>query len=55
MFEGADFLRRQWNQLVLGFNAERQKNLLSPLGHRRSRCLAAGHRLRRRLRAAPCW
>jgi transglutaminase-like putative cysteine protease len=32
MFDGADFLRRQWNQLVLGFNAERQKNLLGPLG-----------------------
>jgi transglutaminase-like putative cysteine protease len=32
VFDGADFLRRQWNQLVLGFNAERQKNLLGPLG-----------------------
>jgi hypothetical protein len=32
MFDGADFLRRQWNQLVLEFNAERQKNLLGPLG-----------------------
>jgi transglutaminase-like putative cysteine protease len=32
MFDGADFLRRQWNQLVLGFNADRQKNLLAPLG-----------------------
>jgi transglutaminase-like putative cysteine protease len=32
MFDGADFLRRQWNQLVLGFNAERQKDLLGPLG-----------------------
>ncbi|MEO8160049.1 MAG: DUF3488 and transglutaminase-like domain-containing protein [Arenimonas sp.] len=32
MFDGSDFLRRQWNQLVLGFNAERQKGLLSPLG-----------------------
>jgi transglutaminase-like putative cysteine protease len=32
MFDGADFLRRQWNELVLGFNAERQKGLLKPLG-----------------------
>jgi len=32
MFDGADFMRRQWNRLVLGFNAERQKNLLAPLG-----------------------
>ena len=32
VFDGADFLRRQWNQLVLGFNAERQKDLLGPLG-----------------------
>jgi hypothetical protein len=32
MFDGADFLRRQWNQLVLEFNSERQKNLLGPLG-----------------------
>jgi hypothetical protein len=32
MFDGADFLRRQWNQLVLGFNADRQKGLLKPLG-----------------------
>ena len=32
VFDGADFLRRQWNRLVLGFNAERQKDLLGPLG-----------------------
>jgi transglutaminase-like putative cysteine protease len=32
MFDGTDFLRRQWNQLVLGFNAARQKSLLHPLG-----------------------
>jgi transglutaminase-like putative cysteine protease len=32
MFDGADFLRRQWNELVLGFNAERQKGLLKPFG-----------------------
>ena len=32
MFDGADFLRRQWNRLVLGFNADRQKGLLGPLG-----------------------
>jgi transglutaminase-like putative cysteine protease len=32
MFDGTDFLRRQWNQLVLGFNAARQKSLLKPLG-----------------------
>ncbi len=32
MFDGTDFLRQQWNQLVLGFNAQRQKNLLRPLG-----------------------
>jgi transglutaminase-like putative cysteine protease len=32
MLDGADFLRRQWNRLVLGFNAERQKSLLGPLG-----------------------
>ena len=32
MFDGADFLRRQWNELVLGFNAQRQKSLLKPLG-----------------------
>ena len=32
MFDGTDFLRRQWNQMVLGFNAARQKSLLHPLG-----------------------
>ena len=32
MFDGTDFLRRQWNQLVLGFDAARQKSLLRPLG-----------------------
>lgn len=32
MFDGTDFLRRQWNELVLGFNAARQKSLLQPLG-----------------------
>jgi hypothetical protein len=32
VFDGSDFLRRQWNQLVLGFNAARQQGLLRPLG-----------------------
>lgn len=32
MFDGTDFLRRQWNQLVLGFNAARQQSLLRPFG-----------------------
>lgn len=32
VFDGSDFLRRQWNQLVLGFNAARQQSLLRPLG-----------------------
>jgi len=32
LLDGADFMRRQWNRLVLGFNAERQKGLLGPLG-----------------------
>ena len=32
IFDGSDFLRRQWNELVLGFNAARQKNLLRPFG-----------------------
>lgn len=32
VLDGSDFLRRQWNELVLGFNAQRQKSLLSPLG-----------------------
>ena len=32
VFDTTDFLRRQWNELVLGFDAARQKNLLRPLG-----------------------
>jgi transglutaminase-like putative cysteine protease len=32
MFETSDFLRNAWNQMVLGFDAARQKNLLRPLG-----------------------
>jgi len=32
ILDGTDFLRRQWNQLILGFNAARQKSLLKPLG-----------------------
>lgn len=32
LFDGGDFLRRKWNQLVLGFNAARQKGLLQPFG-----------------------
>lgn len=32
IFDGSDFLRRQWNELVLGFNAARQKSLLRPFG-----------------------
>lgn len=32
VFDGSDFLRRQWNELVLGFNAARQQNLLRPFG-----------------------
>lgn len=32
IIDGTDFLRRQWNQLILGFNATRQKSLLRPLG-----------------------
>lgn len=32
MFDGTDFLRRQWNHLVLGFNAARQQSLLRPIG-----------------------
>lgn len=31
-FETSDWLRRSWNELVLGYNASRQKNLLRPLG-----------------------
>lgn len=32
MFDGGDFLRRQWNELVLGFDSVRQKGLLRPFG-----------------------
>ncbi|HMB57772.1 MAG TPA: DUF3488 and transglutaminase-like domain-containing protein [Arenimonas sp.] len=32
MFDIADTLRNGWNEMVLGFNAARQKNLLRPLG-----------------------
>ena len=32
VFDGGDFLRRQWNELVLGFNSARQQNLLRPFG-----------------------
>jgi transglutaminase-like putative cysteine protease len=32
MFDGGDFLRREWNSLVLGFNALRQQSLLKPIG-----------------------
>jgi transglutaminase-like putative cysteine protease len=32
VLDTTDFLRRQWNELVLGFNAARQKGLLRPLG-----------------------
>lgn len=31
-FETSDWLRRSWNELVLGYNAGRQKDLLRPLG-----------------------
>ena len=31
-FETGDYLRKTWNDLVLGFNAARQKTLLRPLG-----------------------
>ncbi|MGH8105723.1 MAG: transglutaminaseTgpA domain-containing protein, partial [Arenimonas sp.] len=31
-FETSDWLRRSWNELVLGYNSARQKNLLKPLG-----------------------
>lgn len=34
MLDGTDFLRRQWNELILGFNAARQQSLLRPLGVR---------------------
>ena len=32
MFDSGDFLRRQWNELVLGFDSVRQKGLLKPFG-----------------------
>ncbi|MFT3805343.1 transglutaminase TgpA family protein [Arenimonas sp.] len=32
MFDSGDFLRRQWNELVLGFDSARQKGLLKPFG-----------------------
>lgn len=34
LFDAGDWLRRQWNDLVLGFNAERQQRLLAPFGIR---------------------
>lgn len=36
MFDTSDFLRQTWNELVLGFNAARQKSLLQPLGIRQA-------------------
>jgi protein-glutamine gamma-glutamyltransferase len=30
--DSSDWLRRGWNEMVLGFNAARQRNLLKPLG-----------------------
>ena len=32
MFDVGDWMRRGWNDFVLGFNAERQQRLLRPLG-----------------------
>ena len=32
MFNAGDWLRRGWNDFVLGFNAQRQQRLLKPLG-----------------------
>lgn len=32
MFNAGDWLRRGWNDFVLGFNAQRQRDLLKPLG-----------------------
>ncbi len=32
LFDAADFLRRGWNDFVLGFDAARQSRILSPLG-----------------------
>ncbi|KFN41247.1 transglutaminase TgpA family protein [Arenimonas oryziterrae] len=34
MFDMSDMLRRGWNELVLGFDSVRQRNLLRPLGIR---------------------
>jgi transglutaminase-like putative cysteine protease len=31
-FDAGDFLRKRWNDLVLGFNAAKQKSLLRPIG-----------------------
>jgi protein-glutamine gamma-glutamyltransferase len=31
-FETSDWIRRSWNELVLGYNASKQKDLLRPLG-----------------------
>ncbi len=31
-FETSDWIRRSWNELILGYNSSRQKNLLRPLG-----------------------
>lgn len=31
-FEASDWLRRSWNELILGYNSTRQKDLLRPLG-----------------------
>ncbi|MDE2406628.1 MAG: DUF3488 domain-containing transglutaminase family protein [Xanthomonadaceae bacterium] len=32
VFNAADWMRRGWNDFVLGFNAQRQRDLLKPLG-----------------------
>jgi hypothetical protein len=32
MFDAGDWLRRGWNDFVLGFDAQRQQRLLAPLG-----------------------
>ncbi len=32
MFNASDWMRRGWNDFVLGFNAQRQQRMLSPLG-----------------------
>lgn len=31
-FETSDWIRRSWNELILGYNATRQRDLLKPLG-----------------------